>query len=219
MDDEALGVAELAIPRLEIHPGVMPGSGRGLVGARPWALRERAPGIGLQRLPGLGSRARRRGARLAATDVVMRPPGALELLERLLSRDRGELRVVIPALVLCATQANGKSVISGASELRVKESDRLKTITAELKKMGALGSKSGKTGGYFLIKKPEDIRLSDIVRHFEGAIALLYCVSEKQYQPCEFCKDEDTCKIRGVFKEIRDTTSGILEKTTLRDLI
>ena len=43
----------------------------------------------------------------------------------------------IPALVLCATQATGKSTISGASELRVKESDRLRTITDELKKMGA----------------------------------------------------------------------------------
>ena len=95
----------------------------------------------------------------------------------------------------------------------------LKNILLEFKKLSIWDSKSGKTGGYFLIKKPEDIRLSDLVRHFEGAIALLYCVSEKQYQPCEFCKDESTCKIRGVFKEIRDKTLDILEKTTLRDLI
>lgn len=95
----------------------------------------------------------------------------------------------------------------------------LENILLELKKMGILGSKLGKMGGYFLIKKPENVRLSDIVRHFEGAIALLYCVSEKQYQPCEFCKDEATCKIRAVFKEIRDTTYGILDKTTLQDLI
>jgi len=95
----------------------------------------------------------------------------------------------------------------------------LENILLDLKKMGVLGSKLGKSGGYYLIKKPEDVRLSDIVRHFEGAIAMLFCVSEKQYQPCEFCKDEATCKIRGVFKEIRDTTYGILEKTTLRDLV
>ena len=43
----------------------------------------------------------------------------------------------IPVLVLAATQAEGTSVISGAEELRVKESDRLKTITSELSKMGA----------------------------------------------------------------------------------
>jgi len=43
----------------------------------------------------------------------------------------------IPALVLAATQANGTSIITGAGELRVKESDRLSAITSELNKMGA----------------------------------------------------------------------------------
>lgn len=43
----------------------------------------------------------------------------------------------IPILALAATQADGTTVISGARELRVKESDRLKTIATELNKMGA----------------------------------------------------------------------------------
>ncbi|MBU2614817.1 MAG: 3-phosphoshikimate 1-carboxyvinyltransferase [Elusimicrobia bacterium] len=43
----------------------------------------------------------------------------------------------IPLLVLAATQAKGRTVITGASELRIKESDRIKTISTELKKMGA----------------------------------------------------------------------------------
>jgi len=129
-------------------------------------------------------------------------------------------RYAMVALIYLAKENSERAVMSTEIAKSEKIPQRfLENILLELKKLGALGSKSGKTGGYFLIKKPEDIRLSDIVRHFEGAIALLYCVSEKQYQPCEFCKDEDTCKIRGVFKEIRDTTSGILEKTTLRDLI
>lgn len=95
----------------------------------------------------------------------------------------------------------------------------LENILSELKKMGILGSKLGKAGGYYLIKSPEEIKLSDIIRHFEGAVAMLHCISERQYQPCEFCKDESTCKIRKVFKEIRDTTFGILENTTLKDLV
>jgi Rrf2 family protein len=129
-------------------------------------------------------------------------------------------RYAMVALIYLAKENGDRAVMSTEIAKSEKIPQRfLENILLELKKLGVLGSKSGKTGGYFMIKKPEDIRLSDIVRHFEGAIALLYCVSEKQYQPCEFCKDETTCKIRGVFKEIRDTTSGILEKTTLRDLI
>ena len=94
----------------------------------------------------------------------------------------------------------------------------LENILLELRKMGILGSKLGKSGGYFLLKKPEDVNLAEIIRHFEGTIALMYCVSEKAYQPCEFCKDESSCEIRKVFKEIRDTTYGILSRTNLKSL-
>jgi Rrf2 family protein len=85
--------------------------------------------------------------------------------------------------------------------------------------MGILGSKLGKSGGYYLLKPPGEIHLSEIVRHFEGTIALLSCVSEKAYQPCEFCKDEKDCKIRTVFKEVRDKSYEILYNTTLETLI
>jgi Rrf2 family protein len=95
----------------------------------------------------------------------------------------------------------------------------LENILLELKKLGILGSNLGKTGGYFLIKRPDEVSLADIVRHFEGTIALMYCVSEKSYRPCEFCKDEATCQIRKVFKEVRDSTFDILAKTTLDHLI
>ena len=94
----------------------------------------------------------------------------------------------------------------------------LENILLELRKLGILGSKLGKSGGYFLLKKPEDVNLAEIIRHFEGTIALMYCVSEKAYQPCEFCKDESNCEIRKVFKEIRDTTYGILSRTNLKSL-
>jgi len=43
----------------------------------------------------------------------------------------------IPVFVLIATQARGVTRISGAAELKVKESDRIKVITSQLKKLGA----------------------------------------------------------------------------------
>ena len=43
----------------------------------------------------------------------------------------------IPIIALCATQAEGTTIISGAKELRVKESDRLKVVASQLLKMGA----------------------------------------------------------------------------------
>jgi Rrf2 family protein len=105
-----------------------------------------------------------------------------------------------------------------AEEERIPQSF-LENILLELRKLGILGSKLGKAGGYYLLKDPSQVTLAEVVRHFEGTIALMYCVSEKAYQPCEFCKDEASCGIRKVFKEVRDTTFDILKRTTLETLI
>ncbi|MBZ6002691.1 3-phosphoshikimate 1-carboxyvinyltransferase [Leuconostoc gelidum subsp. aenigmaticum] len=43
----------------------------------------------------------------------------------------------LPILALAATQALGDTVISGAAELRVKETDRIATVISELTKLGA----------------------------------------------------------------------------------
>ena len=94
----------------------------------------------------------------------------------------------------------------------------LETILLDLKNLGILGSKLGKNGGYFLLKNPKEISMADVIRHFEGTIALVYCVSEKAYQPCEFCKSEASCKIKTVFKTIRDNTFSILQNTTIADI-
>ncbi|HEX2921453.1 MAG TPA: Rrf2 family transcriptional regulator [Bacteroidales bacterium] len=94
----------------------------------------------------------------------------------------------------------------------------LENILLEMKNMGILASRLGKSGGYYLTRKPGEVTLAEIVRHFEGSVALIYCVSEDTYQPCEFCKDESTCNIRNIFTEIRDTTNEILTRTTFESL-
>ena len=128
-------------------------------------------------------------------------------------------RYAIIALVkLSKEYGNGPVLISEIAESEQIPQRFLENILLELKKMGILGSKLGKTGGYFLIRKPNEVALDEVVRHFEGSIAMLYCISEKSYQPCEFCKKEEDCKIRTVFKEIRDNTLNVLHKTTLDQL-
>ena len=95
----------------------------------------------------------------------------------------------------------------------------LENILQEMKKLGIVGSRLGKSGGYYLLRDPREIKLVTVIRHFEGTIAMMYCISEKAYQPCEFCKDEESCQIRKVFKKIRDNTYDILENTSLFSLI
>jgi Rrf2 family protein len=128
-------------------------------------------------------------------------------------------RYAIVALTRLAREyGKGPMQIKEIAEEEKIPQNFLENILLELRKLGILGSKLGKSGGYFLLKKPDEVNLAEIVRHFEGTIALMYCVSEKAYQPCEFCKDENSCEIRKVFKEVRDTTYGILTRTTLEAL-
>jgi 3-phosphoshikimate 1-carboxyvinyltransferase len=42
-----------------------------------------------------------------------------------------------PIFAVAATQANGKTIVRNAEELRVKETDRISTVVTELKKLGA----------------------------------------------------------------------------------
>lgn len=95
----------------------------------------------------------------------------------------------------------------------------LESILLELKKNGYLDSRLGKNGGYFLMKEPKSITLLEIVRLFEGSIAMLKCTSEKFYEPCHHCKDEENCTIRDTFKDIREYTYNKLAATSLDMLI
>lgn len=95
----------------------------------------------------------------------------------------------------------------------------LESILQELKNNGYLDSRLGKKGGYVLNKPPDKINLLEIIRLFEGAIALLPCTSEKYYKRCDHCPDENTCTIRRPFKEIREFTYNKLASTTLQSLI
>lgn len=129
-------------------------------------------------------------------------------------------RYAIMALIHLAREYGNGAVQIGDIATRENIPQRfLENILLDIKKMGLLGSKLGKAGGYFLIRPPHEIPLSVVVRHFEGTIAMLHCVSEKAYQPCEFCQDETTCKIRKVFKTIRDQTFAVLDGTTLADMV
>ena len=94
----------------------------------------------------------------------------------------------------------------------------LEQILLELKHQGILQSKMGKGGGYSLARPPKAITLGQVVRLFDGSLAPISCVSHMAYARCRDCKDERTCGIRQVMKEVRDNTARILDGTTLLDV-
>jgi Rrf2 family protein len=93
----------------------------------------------------------------------------------------------------------------------------LETILRELRNFQILQSRRGKTGGYRLIKQPNEIKLTDLMRMMDGPIALSPCVSLNYYASCEEC-NEKTCTIKPVFEKVRDQTLSILGNTTIESM-
>ena len=75
-------------------------------------------------------------AREPVADLHVRPAGALRPL-RIDGGMAAEMIDELPVLAVAATQIAGTSVISGAGELRMKESDRVAAMEAGLNAMGA----------------------------------------------------------------------------------
>ncbi len=130
-------------------------------------------------------------------------------------------KYAINALVFLARENKGNEPIAIASISQSENIPRkfLEAILLDLKNAGMLNSKKGKAGGYYLQKSPDEINIAEVVRLFDGAIALLPCVAHLYYARCDECKDEATCGIRSVFADVRAESVNMLKKATLSEII
>lgn len=129
-------------------------------------------------------------------------------------------KYAINALVYLAKNNSGKPIpISQISADQNIPHKFLEAILLDLKNARILNSKKGKLGGYILNKEPSAVDMAEVMRLFDGAVALLPCVTYRFYERCEECIDEETCGIREVFLDIRNETVERLKNATLADII
>lgn len=125
----------------------------------------------------------------------------------------------LKALAFIARQEENKPVqIATIAKSENISHKFLESILLTLRKSGFLGSKKGKGGGYYLLKEPEDVYMTDIIRQLEGPIAMLPCVSLNFYEKCDDCPDENTCSVHKLMIQVRDSTLQVLKNNTLADL-
>jgi len=91
----------------------------------------------------------------------------------------------------------------------------LEQIMLQLKAQGWVKSEAGIRGGYVLAKKPEKITMGEVVRHFDGILAPIDCVSVTGYTRCS---QEPVCKFRRVFLDARNYVAGVMDKATLAEV-
>ena len=94
----------------------------------------------------------------------------------------------------------------------------LDQILMQLRKAGFIGTKRGKNGGYFLDRPMESITLGQVIRLIDGPLAPIRCVSQSKSEKCS-CPDEDTCALRMIMLDVRNSLADILDRHTLADSV
>lgn len=79
---------------------------------------------------------------------------------------------------------------------------------------GIIGSSRGARGGVWLARPPREIKLSEVIQLLEGQIAPVECLNDPK-----FCSRFDLCVTRELWDELKKAMNGVLESTTLQDLM
>ena len=91
----------------------------------------------------------------------------------------------------------------------------LEQILLAMKKRGWVDSVPGLRGGYILAKAPDKITMGEVVRHFDGILAPIACVSVSAYKRCS---QEPLCRFRRVFLNVPNYVATLLDQATLADV-
>ena len=79
---------------------------------------------------------------------------------------------------------------------------------------GIVRTTRGAKGGVSLAKPPKKIKLSEVIQLLEGSIAPADCINSP-----EICSRSKLCVSRDIWSELKQAMDGILESTTLQDLV
>lgn len=122
-------------------------------------------------------------------------------------------------LALGRRYGEGSMLISALAKQESIPIKFLELILLDLKGHDLLSSKKGPHGGYQLSRPPSTITLGSLIRIMEGPLAPLPCASETAFRPCPECQDIESCGTRIIMRQVRDATAGVLDRTTLADLL
>ena len=90
----------------------------------------------------------------------------------------------------------------------------LEHLVTPLIAAGIIRSTRGARGGIRLVKSPQEIKLSDVVGLLEGSVTVADCLDDPKT-----CTRSDSCVTRDVWGELKKAMDGVLESTTIQDLV
>jgi Rrf2 family protein len=94
----------------------------------------------------------------------------------------------------------------------------LEQLVIPLREADLVQSTRGARGGYALARPPAEITLAEALRALEGPLAPMVCASEDPAH-AGACVRLGACSVNVLWVRVRDAISGVLDGTTLADLI
>lgn len=89
----------------------------------------------------------------------------------------------------------------------------LEHLMASLVAGGIIRSTRGARGGISLVKSPRDIKVSEVIRLYEGSTAPVECVGKP-----EVCRRSKACVTRELWSDVKEAIDGVLDGVTIQDL-
>ena len=128
------------------------------------------------------------------------------------TRGRYALRVMID---LAEHQEDGYTPMKDVAKRQSVSLGYMEKILPVLVKNGIVEGLQGKTGGYRLIRKPEEYTLGEILRLTEGSLAPVACL-ECGATPCDKATD---CRTLPVWTELDRRINEYLDSVTVSDML
>jgi len=92
----------------------------------------------------------------------------------------------------------------------------LEQIFLKLKKNNLVQSSRGPSGGYLLLKSPEEIKLSSIIKAVDEKVKTVACKKESK----KGCNGKSIkCITHNLWDDLEDHINSFFEKNTLRDIV
>jgi len=117
-------------------------------------------------------------------------------------------------LDLALHQREGQVLLKDVARRQQVSLQYLEHLITPLIAAGMVRSTRGPRGGVWLAKPPREIKLNEVIQLLEGSTALVDCVDNP-----EMCPRSDLCATRDIWDELKKAVNGVLESTTLQDLV
>jgi len=97
----------------------------------------------------------------------------------------------------------------------------LEQIMMRLRAANMVRSTRGAHGGYELAKPAQNLTVGEVIRVMDGPLAPSPCASQSAHVPCPLyrCPTEESCVLRGLWLDVRDAISEVLDGTTFAELV